>query len=144
MNNENKFRHPLIILVVTIVILYAISFINLDYEIPVINFKLKSVDFLSDIKDINLNEPSSLNSQKNNSAKESLKITQASLDFSNLFVEAVSFFESKTDYTDVLVPQGKKTSITGNVKQLSYFFDALKNSKTKTVRVAHFGDSAVE
>ena len=144
MNNENKFRHPLIILVVTIVILYAISFINLDYEIPVINFKLKSVDFLSYIKDINLNEPSSLNSQKNNSAKESLKITQASLDFSNLFVEAVSFFESKTDYTDVLVPQGKKTSITGNVKQLSYFFDALKNSRTKTVRVAHFGDSAVE
>jgi lysophospholipase L1-like esterase len=147
MNNENKFRQPLIILGVTIVILYAISFINLDYEIPVINFKLKSVDFLSDIKEIDLNEPSSLNSQKNNSAEESLKITEASLDFSNLFIEAISFFENKpdkTNYSDVSVIQGKKTPITGNVKQLSYFFDALKNSKTKTVRVAHFGDSAIE
>jgi len=147
MNNENKFRHPLIILGVTIVILYAISFINLDYEIPVINFELKSVDFLSDIKDINLNEPSSLNSQKNSSAEESLKITKASLDFSNLFVEAISFFESKPDKTnhaDAFVPQGKRISISGNVQQLSFFFDALKNSRTKTIRVAHFGDSAIE
>ena len=51
MNNENKFRQPLIILGATIIILYAISFINLDYEIPGINFRLKSVDFLSDIKE---------------------------------------------------------------------------------------------
>lgn len=67
MNYEDKFRQPLIILGVTIVILYVISFINLDYEIPVINFRLKSVDFLSDIKEINLIESSSLNSQKNSS-----------------------------------------------------------------------------
>jgi len=147
MNNENKFRQPLIILGATIIILYAISFINLDYEIPGINFRLKSVDFLSDIKDINLSEPSSLNPQKNNFVQESFKTTQASLGFSNLFVEALSFFESKpdkTDYSDALVIQGRKISITGNVKQLSYFFDALKNAKTKTVRVAHFGDSAIE
>ncbi|NJD22298.1 MAG: hypothetical protein FIA82_06455 [Melioribacter sp.] len=146
MNTENKFRQPLIILGVTIVILYAISFINLDYEVPVINFNLKSVDFLSDIKEINLNESSSLNSQKNNSTVKPLVITQASLDFSNVFVEAISFLESKSDKTtiDYTPLQGRRTSITGNVKQLSYFFDALKNSKTKTVRVAHFGDSAIE
>ena len=146
MNSENKFRQPLIIIGATIVILYAISFINLDYEVPVINFNLKSVDFLSDIKDINLNEPSSSNSQKNSSTKKSLQITQASLDFSNIFVDAISFLESKTDKTTInSAPlQGRRTSITGNVKQLSYFFEALKNSKTKTVRVAHYGDSAIE
>ena len=30
------------------------------------------------------------------------------------------------------------------IKQLSYFYDAVKNAKTKTVRIAHYGDSAIE
>ena len=147
MNNENKFRHPVIILGVTIVILYAISLVNLDYEIPVINFKLKSVDFLSDIKDVNLNEQSSLNLYKSNSKKEFLRINEASFNFVNLFDKAATFLESKPDKTvsELVLPvQGRKTSITGNLSQLSYFFDALRNAKTRTVRVAHFGDSAIE
>lgn len=84
MNNKNKFRQPLIILGVTIVILYAVSFINLDYEIPVINFKLKSVDFLSDIKEVSATEPRLLNQldQKVNPAL--LKIQRALID--NQFV----------------------------------------------------------
>lgn len=43
-----------------------------------------------------------------------------------------------------LIPQGKNVPITGNTAQLKYFFDALKDSKSKKVRVAHFGDSLIE
>ncbi|MEW6701823.1 MAG: hypothetical protein AB1298_03820 [Bacteroidota bacterium] len=144
MNNENNFRQPLIIAALTIAILYAISFIKVEYEIPGINFKLKSVDILSDIKEESTIEQQMMNELKRGSQTRFYK---ASLDFTNLIQSAVSFFEAepdKTVNTNVPVPQGKKTPITGNVKQLSYFFDALKNSKTKTVRIAHFGDSAIE
>ena len=34
--------------------------------------------------------------------------------------------------------------ITGNVAQLKGFFKALKNSKKKQVRIAHYGDSIIE
>ncbi len=41
------------------------------------------------------------------------------------------------------VIQGKKIPITGNTEQLKYFFEALKQSKQKKVRVAHWGDSII-
>ncbi len=34
--------------------------------------------------------------------------------------------------------------ITGNIGQLKYFFEALKNSKNEKLRIAHYGDSAIE
>lgn len=44
-------------------------------------------------------------------------------------------------FTSALV--GKKISITGDVSQLKNFFNALKSSKNKKVRIAHFGDSII-
>jgi hypothetical protein len=38
---------------------------------------------------------------------------------------------------------GKKIALTGNTEQLKYFIEALKQSKNKRVRVAHFGDSII-
>lgn len=40
--------------------------------------------------------------------------------------------------------QGKNVGISGNTSQLKYFFDALKDTKTKKVRIAHYGDSIIE
>ncbi|MDP4114956.1 MAG: hypothetical protein Q8903_02410 [Bacteroidota bacterium] len=40
--------------------------------------------------------------------------------------------------------QGRQVPITGNTSQLKYFFDALKEAKSKKIRVAHFGDSVIE
>jgi len=142
MNSENKFRQPLVIVALTILILYSISFVKVDYEIPGINFKLKDVDILSDIREEIAAGPQSLHKLKRTST-----INEASIDLTNIFSSAVSFFEStpyKSDVSSSSLTQGRKTSITGNVKQLSYFYDALKNARTKTVRVAHFGDSAIE
>lgn len=143
MNSENKFRQPLVIVALTILILYSISFVKVDYEIPGINFKLKDVDIFSDIREELATEPQSLHKLK----QRTPTINEASLDVTNVFSSAVSFFESTPDKSDVSsssLVQGRKTSITGNVKQLSYFYDAVKNAKTKTVRIAHYGDSAIE
>lgn len=38
---------------------------------------------------------------------------------------------------------GRFVPLNGNVEQLKYFFSALKNSKNKKVRVAHYGDSLI-
>lgn len=143
MNNENKFRQPLVIVALTIVILYAISFVKVDYEITEINFKLKNVDILSDIREEVSTEPQSVHQLKQGTPR----INEASLDLINIFSSAISFFGSAPDKSDVSSTpfiQGRKTPITGNVKQLSYFYDAVKNAKTKTVRIAHYGDSAIE
>ncbi len=124
MEPENKFRQPLIILGVTIVILYAISFYNLDYEIPFINFKLKSVDFLSDIKEVSAIEPQLLNRLNKKVNPALLKIQLASLDNMNIISPAFLLFENlpdKTDCPNSSAFQGRKTQIIGNSKQLSYF-----------------------
>lgn len=40
--------------------------------------------------------------------------------------------------------QWKNVGIGGNTSQLKYFFDALKDSKNKKLRIAHYGDSIIE
>lgn len=38
---------------------------------------------------------------------------------------------------------GKFIPLNGNLEQLKYFFNALKNAKNKKVRIAHYGDSLI-
>lgn len=143
MQSENKFREPLIIVALTVIILYAISFVKIDYTITAINFNLKSVDIISDIR----NDSTAYVPPAGNLNTTSPRVNDASLDFTNVFNSVFSFFDSGFDKSGSLyelAPQAKNNTITGNTKQLSYFFDALKNAKKKTVRVAHFGDSAIE
>lgn len=39
---------------------------------------------------------------------------------------------------------GKDVTITGDINQLKYFFNSLKETKNKVIRVAHFGDSQIQ
>lgn len=39
---------------------------------------------------------------------------------------------------------GTKVPITGDLNQMKYFFAALKDAKTKKMRIAHYGDSIIE
>lgn len=39
---------------------------------------------------------------------------------------------------------GKFIPLTGNIDQLKTFFEALKNSKNKVIRIAHYGDSLIQ
>jgi lysophospholipase L1-like esterase len=47
------------------------------------------------------------------------------------------------DYSKV-VASSSGNNLSGNITQLNKFFSALKNTKNKKVRVAHFGDSTLE
>lgn len=126
---QNKIKQPLYIVALVASMLVAMSFIKVEYTIEKINFTIKTVDVLMDIKDAEPVEPSTFNYEKRN-------ISYASL---------ISFNKEKKDnLNETILLQGKKSPITGNTSQLTIFFEAVKLAKTKSVRVAHFGDSAIE
>jgi len=147
MNNDNKFKQPLIIVALVTVILFAISFIKYEVDIPSLNFKIRNVDILSDIKDDQTLPPASNKLNNNIPAEEkNIQYSEAGFEVPELILEALNSFGSKSEniVENTLPIQVKKVSITGNIKQLSYFYDALKSAKSKTVRIAHYGDSAIE
>lgn len=144
MKEENKIKEPLIIIGLTIIILYIISFVKIDYEIA--GFKIRTIDIFSDIKSneaekdsINKNDP------KIDLNKQSILLAGFSIESS---IKSIANFndseKDKVENYDSFMAQGTVTKFIGNTQQLSYFFDALKNIKSKSVRIAHFGDSAIE
>lgn len=140
MNSENNIKKPLIVVLLTIIILFIISFIPVNYEIAGIN--IRQIDIFSDIK----TEPDNGTINQNIQFEYSTKPQILKAEF-NPLASLNTFYNLLFPGNDNLIPaaaQGVKTPIIGNTKQLSYFFDALKNSKTKPVRIAHYGDSAIE
>lgn len=73
----------------------------------------------------------------------------ASFSFAYAITDAVNdFVEVETakikDYMASTKPVLKGQAISGNVGQLKYFVDAVKRAKNQKVRIAHYGDSAIE
>ncbi len=157
MNEENKIKQPVILVALTILIMYAVSFIPGDVE--VLGIKLKNVDIFSDLKeqkeekqidkkykyDPNFDFGYNMKSDNQDSdftAGEERNIQLASFSglsgFLNWFsADADASFTSRS-------PNLKKEKIRGNTKQMAGFFDALKYANRKTVRVAHIGDSIID
>jgi lysophospholipase L1-like esterase len=143
MDSQHKIKQPAAILSITIIVLILISFVKINYEIA--GIQLRNVDLFSDIKNDKVDEQQlNLLRDKPDYKHINTKVSQASFDFSAMFDTALNFLTGSNNDAASILLQGKKTPISGNTKQLSYFFDAVKNSKTKTVRVAHYGDSAIE
>lgn len=133
---ENKIKQPLYILGMTIVLLVALSYVKVDFSIEKVNFTIRTVDVFIDIKDIPSEEPAT------KSVGNSKQINKASLNLLPLVIETTN---SIIELFNVPLPaQGVKTPITGNTAQLKNFFEAVKLAKSKSVRIAHFGDSAIE
>lgn len=133
---ENKIKQPLYIVALTAFMLIGLSFVKVDYLIEKVNFTLRTVDVLADIKDLPMEEPPI------NAIGNAPLYNKASLNFIPSFADAV---EAVTEFFIEPAPmQGVKTPITGNTQQLKNFFEAVKLAKSKSVRVAHFGDSAIE
>lgn len=147
MDNQNKIKQPLWILIITIAILYITSFATINYSLAGIS--LTTVDLFSDIKNQPQdNAPMNLLPRKVNTDHSHRNVLQASFGLPDLGILENKISKSEKEITEnntiYVTVQGRKTPITGNTKQLSYFFDALKNAKSKIVRVAHYGDSAIE
>ncbi len=140
MNSVNKIKQPVYIIAIAIILLLASSFINIDYEISAL--RLHSIDLLSDIRTDSTDE---LNEKVIN---EPFYLIKAGLNFADGFHAINNFFIAEADKIisagSNYSAQGVKTSLIGNTKQLSYFYNALKTTKTKGLRIAHFGDSAIE
>jgi len=133
---ENKIKQPFYILVSTVILLIVLSFFKVEYLFEKVNFTIRTVDILSDVKDTPLEEPAI------NSLSNSQLINKASLSFVPLIANTINYFAEILSAPSLV--QGVKTPISGNTAQLRNFFDAVKLAKSKSVRVAHFGDSAIE
>lgn len=133
---ENKIKQPLYIVTLTAILLVVLSFVKVEYLIEKLNFTVRTVDVLMDIKEIPLEEPAM------NSLTATPLYNKASLNIIPLFSKAAEAFAEM--FIESTPAQGQATPITGNTKQLSNFFEAVKLAKSKSVRVAHFGDSAIE
>ena len=167
MNDENKINQPLILVGLTILILIAISFIKIEEEIDIFGITIHEVDITSDLKeepvyddyyDDNYYEEENNYEETTNDEEDEVRLkrnvkveqnyNQASfavIDKINKAAATFISYENKKfgnpkSIQDII----KKRKIEGNTGQLKYFFDALKNTNTAKIRIAHYGDSQIE
>ena len=164
MNEENRNDQPVKIIGISLLLLILISFLPSDIEL--FGIQIKQVDIISDLKEEEIDdyyddevyedeyyyedEDSSYSDENESSLlnKENTYISASFNSFDGLISNISIFTNNEIDkinnYTGRSLPSLTPQPISGNTKQLKYFFDALKKSKSKKLRVAHYGDSALE
>ncbi|MFA7287545.1 MAG: GDSL-type esterase/lipase family protein [Melioribacteraceae bacterium] len=124
---DNKVRQPLYLGFLILFLLLIVSFVKIDYEFW--GLQIRQVDILADLK------PEPIEDEyynQNNFHPNIFELYPATYNYAGIGV----FNEAPL--------QGQLEPLSGNVSQLKPFFDALKNAKSKTVRIAHYGDSGIE
>ncbi len=141
MTPDNKIHQPIYIIAIAILIIFAASFINIDYEISAL--KLRTIDLFSDIRQDSTDEVLNQNKMQLSPgvAEARINLVEGLRSIENFFSTEVDKIREAGSFPS---SQGVKTSLTGNTKQLSYFYNELKSAKTNGLRIAHFGDSAIE
>ncbi|MBK7266600.1 MAG: hypothetical protein IPI12_09755 [Ignavibacteriales bacterium] len=119
------------LLTIAVVALYGFTFIPEGIEVG--PFSTKKVDILSDIQKDEL-------SQRNNEYNYFMQLADA------YGILVMSDVLSETNYGKSFEAEAyqAKVPISGNTAQLKAFANALKNAKSGMVRIAYFGDSAIE
>lgn len=168
MNYKNR---PLMLVIMVILILTAVSFIKVDHK--VLGLDIKTVDIYSDLKpkkevdkiqneeddffkpqyeneeeddffkpQYDLNDSSGTSNQ--NSADQ-ISYTASVIDYERLIERTTALLNlDNSDMGNSILQNLKNEPIVGNVSQMKFFFDALKNADKSQVRIAHFGDSLIE
>ena len=137
---------PILILGVAIIFLLVLSFIPGDTSI--LGYKTKPVDFFIDIKPDSLltqNYENQLDESSNNIKINEPFLSSVSLSLVKRVGEKISNESSKREIRGG--NRGVSTKdipLTGNISQMKYFFQSLKNAKNSKIRIAHFGDSEIE
>lgn len=158
---KKQLNQPIKLIALTIVFAYMLSFIPQDTEL--FGIKLKHVDIFKDLKTQSTAESSDENidteyqdylkeyqemmQEEDDSLqnKESMTIQNGFGGLATLnFLPAAKLLGDNIDALARNQISTKKQKITGNKRQLKYFFDALKRTKSGVVRIAHFGDSGIE
>jgi lysophospholipase L1-like esterase len=156
-------------LLIGFTLLFVIILSHFLNGITIFGYTVKSVDLFSDVKPDSL---VSLNSnqfkqkeiyriQENqnntvNNAVQCQNFNSSSLTASvsydlishilnnNNSNESNPEFVPKVQVSQVQGVPNTNVQIEGNIDQMKYFFEALKNSRNSRIRIAHYGDSAVE
>ncbi len=131
MKNISPQRQPLLIIFFTLVI--ALSFSLLPQGMKIGNYELKHVDMLIDVKPY---EEIPVSGLFNN---------MPSVNASVAGPEELSRLLNTLFGSEANAPiQNAGSYLFGDTKQLAYFLDALKGARGQAIRIAHYGDSAIE
>lgn len=138
--SKNQIMNYKSFLLIAIAIVFALILTLIPEGTTVFGYQLKKVDFFSDIK-------------KMETVGESI---EKKLIFDEEYVKYASFDITKYsesinnglvyEYNKVanLNAPMQSVGLSGNLSNLSYFIQAIKNAGSSKVRIAHFGDSAIE
>ncbi|MCK5457808.1 MAG: hypothetical protein KAI45_11830, partial [Melioribacteraceae bacterium] len=146
-------NQPAIIIGLTIIFLIGTSY--MPEGLSIFGIEIKQVDILEDLQsdeteedlDKEINMQDSLQSFDNKNRNINFASISYGLELN--FTKKISDFienkyvklEKSRTYN---VPTFKNSPLEGNLEQLQYFFEALNNSKSSQVRIAHYGDSSLE
>lgn len=155
---DNRAGETLKLLIIAVIVLYAFSYVHIEKE--VMGLDIHTVDLFSDLtkeaeSDQEFEYDQEYFEMEDDFFKtdDSTETHDSSLDFEtakdNVNLAGFGFDEllNKLDYDFYFfapTPIGKDEPIRGNLSQLSHFFNELNNSKNRIVRIAHYGDSAIE
>ncbi|MFC2083931.1 hypothetical protein ACFLS9_02640 [Bacteroidota bacterium] len=163
---KNKYHnYPLVILGTTIISLFILSFVPENFEL--FGLEIKRVDILSDLKDDELDEEYQFEEYFEDDTEEDEFFIDDSTDenFDNGSLEIYrsenpKYLYAKSFLIGELVDYAyqffnkelnkygstrtKQQEISGNIGHLKGFIQSLKKSKSKQIRIAHYGDSAIE
>jgi len=157
MSEIHEKRRPVLVFVFTIIMLLALSYLPSDLKI--LGYDIKSVDLLMDIKPDSLLDYSSIQQKTgivlskeilssktvvNQGINKSAIYSSVSLNLLQDLIKSLNEEIGATSESFQNGPQIRDVPISGNVSQMSYFFNAVKNSKTTKIRIAHYGDSGIE
>ncbi|MCF6268122.1 MAG: GDSL-type esterase/lipase family protein [Melioribacteraceae bacterium] len=165
MNDKNS-NNLLIIFGISLILLIANSYMPEGVEI--FGLEIKQVDFLGDIRTDDFYDDDSYEDEEyeedeyfegeddeyfeDNESENDTSFLEgkprynlaAIINF-NIFTEFVVSEIDKLSNNYILPSQKKRGgNLSGNLKQLNKFFSALKKTKNKQVRIAHYGDSTLE
>lgn len=146
-------NRPTIIIGLAIIFLIGLSY--LPEGITIFGIEIKQVDILEDLrsdeKSEDLDEKTIMQDSLQSFYNQNRNTNFSSISYGfklNFTKEIAGFienvdvkFENSRNYN---LPTFKNSPLEGNVEQLKYFFDALKNSKNSQARIAHYGDSSLE
>ncbi len=151
---QQQLNKPVFLIGLTILFILLIEFIPSGLNI--FGYKTKPVDMFMDIKPDSLIDYG-MNSLEQNIDEQKVMLAQNDNITTSKYTSALTLDLIKTAFgkpsaerneNETLAPELKKlgasVGLSGNLSQMSYFYNALKKSGSSQVRVAHYGDSEIE
>ena len=150
MDKNNKIREGFWIILMVTGMLFMLNLI--PENTAVFGIVLKPVDIISDLKESDeynyddykfQDDSESTNKKENKLINQNVTLTN-NLNYASVIplmgINKIDENKSKTDVADIT----RSVKIIGNLDQMKYFFNALGQTKTDKIRVAHYGDSGIE